>query len=51
MSDSLLGPFMGELSRYLHFVSGFLESPLEGYNLYHVASPRVYTHQLVGIME
>ena len=51
MSDSLFGPFMGELSRYLHFVSGFLESMLVGYNLYHVAGPRVYTRQLVGIME
>ena len=51
MSDSLLGPFMGELSRYLHFMSGFLESLLEGYNLYHVAGPRVYARQLVGVME
>ena len=51
MSDSLFGSLMGELSRYLHFVSGFLESPLVGYNLYHVAGPRVYAHQLVGVME
>ena len=51
MSDSLLGPFMGELSHYLQFVSGFLESLLEGYNLYHVAGLRVYTRQLVGVME
>ena len=28
MSDSLFGPLMGELSPYLHFMSGFLESPL-----------------------
>ena len=51
MSDSLFGPLMGELSRYLHFVLGFLESLLEGYNIYHVASPRVYARQLVGVME
>ena len=51
MSDSLFGPFMGELSRYLDFVSGFLESPLEGYDVYHVAGPRVYACQLVGVME
>ena len=51
MSDSLFGPFMAELSRYLHFMSGFLESLLEGYNVYHVAGPRVYARQLVGVME
>ena len=48
MSDPLFGPLMGELSRYLHFVSGFFESPLVGYNIYHVAGPRVYAHQFVG---
>ena len=31
MSDSLFGSLMGELSRYLHFMSGFFESPLIGY--------------------
>ena len=51
MRDSLLGSFMHELSRYLHFMSCFLESPLVGYNLYHVAGPRVYAHQLVGVVE
>ena len=51
MSDSLFGSLMDEFSHYLHFVSGFLESLLVGYNFYHVAGPRVYTHQLVGIME
>ena len=51
MSDSLFGPLIGELSHYLHFVSGFFESPLIGYNLYHVAGPRVYAHQLVGVLE
>ena len=51
MSDSLLGSFMGELSRYLQFMSGFLESPLVGYNIYQVAGSRVYAHQLMGIME
>ena len=51
MSDSLFGPLMGELSCYLHFVLGFLESPLVGYNLYHVAGTRVYARQLVGVME
>ena len=51
MSDSLLGSLMGELSNYLHFMLGFLESPLVGYNLYHLAGPRVYAHQLVGVME
>ena len=51
MSDSLFGSLMGELSRYLYFVSGFFESLLIGYNLYHVAGPRVYAHQLVGVLE
>ena len=51
MSDSLFGPLIGELSRYLHFVSGFLESLLVAYNLYHVAGPRLYARQLVGVME
>ena len=51
MGDSLFGPLMGELSYYLHLMSGFLESPLVGYNIYHVAGPRVYTRQLVGLME
>ena len=51
MSDSLFGSLMGELSCYLHFMSGFLESPLIGYNLYHVAGPRVYARQLVGILK
>ena len=51
MSDSLLGSFMRELSSYLHFVSRFLESLLVGYDLYHVASPRVYACQLAGVME
>ena len=51
MSDSLFGSLMGELSRYLHFVSGFLESLLIGYNIYHEAGPRVYARQLVGILK
>ena len=51
MSDSLFGSLMGELSHYLHFMLGFFESPLIGYNLYHVAGPRVYARQLVGILE
>ena len=51
MSDSLFGSLMGELSDYLHFVSGFFESPLIGYNIYHVASPRVYARQLVGVLK
>ena len=50
MSDSLFGSLMGELSRYLHFASGFFESPLIGYNIYHVAGPGVYARQLVGVL-
>ena len=49
MSDSLLGPFVSELSCHLHFMSGFLESPLVGCDICHVASPGVYAHQLVGV--
>ena len=49
MSNSPLGPFVSELSRHLHFVSGFLESPLVGHDIYHVAGPGVYAHQLVDI--
>ena len=51
MSDSLFGSLMGELSRYLHFVLGFFDSPLIGYNIYHVAGPRVYASQLVGVLK
>ena len=51
MRDSLLGPFMRELPRYLHFVPCFLESPLVSYDLYHVAGPRVYARQLVGVVQ
>ena len=51
MRDSLLGSLMGELSRHLHCMSGFLESSLVGCDIYHVASPGVYAHQLVGIVK
>ena len=51
MNDSLLGSFTGEFSHYLHFMSGFLKSPLVGYNLFDVAGPRMYARQLVGIVE
>ena len=49
MSDSLLSSLMGELSHHLHLMMSFLESSLVGYDLYHVAGPGVYTHQLVGV--
>ena len=49
MHNSLLGSLVGELSCFLHFMSGFLESLLVGCDFYHVASPGVYAHQLVGI--
>ena len=51
MSNSLLGPLVNELSRHLHLMSGFLESSLVGCDIYHVASPVVYTRQLVGIVK
>ena len=49
MSDSLLSSLMVELSHHLHLVLSFLESSLVGYDLYHVAGPRVYARQLVGV--
>ena len=49
MGNSLLSSLMGELSCHLHLVSSFLESSLVGYDLYHVAGPGVYAHQLVGV--
>ena len=51
VSNSLLGPFVSELSHHLHFMSGFLESPLVGCDIYHVASPGVYARQLVGVVK
>ena len=42
MSNSLLGSLMGELPSHLHLVVGLLESLLEGYYFYHVASPGMY---------
>ena len=51
VNHSLLGPFVSELSRHLHFMSGFLESLLVGCDIYHVARPRVYAHQLVGVVK
>ena len=51
MSNSLLGPFVSELSCHLHFMTGFLESPLVGRDIYHVAGPGVYARQLVCIAE
>ena len=51
MGNSLPGSFMSELSCHLHFMSGFLESPLVGCDIYHVASPGVYACQLVGIVK
>ena len=51
MTNSLLGSLMGELPSHLHLVVGLLESSLEGYYFYHVAGPRVYAQQLVGVME
>ena len=49
MSDSLFSSLMGELPSHLYFVASLLESLLEGYHFYHVASPWVYAHQLVGL--
>ena len=49
MSDSLLSSLMGELPSHLHLVASFFERLLEGYDLYYVASPGMYTHQLVGV--
>ena len=51
MCDSLLDSLMSEVSHHLHLVSSFLESSLLGYDFYHVASPRVYARQLVGVMK
>ena len=51
MSNSLLGSLISELPSHLHLVAGLLESSLEGYYFYHVAGPRVYARQLVGITE
>ena len=42
---------MSELPSHLHLMAGLLESLLEGYYFYHVAGPRVYAWQLVGISE
>ena len=42
---------MSELPSHLHLMVGLLESLLEGYYFYHVAGPRVYAQQLVGISE
>ena len=51
MSNSLVGSLTGELPSHLHLMAGLLESSLEGYHFYHVASPGMYARQLVGVME
>ena len=51
MHNSLLGSLVSELSHHLHFVSGFIDILLVGCDFYHVASPGVYAHQLVGIVK
>ena len=51
MSNSLFGPLVGELPSHLHIMTCHLESSLQGYDIYHVAGPGVYAHQLVGVVK
>ena len=51
MGDTLFGSLMGKLPSHLYIIAGFLESVLKGHHVYHVASPGVDAHQLVGILK